>query len=77
MRENGHKNKKRPTKVMLHTSLKNGSGTRMSDWMDTRTCSSVDVDAFQLSPRSPSQVPNNDRQTLPSATFHEQNMSTQ
>merc|ERR1712110_714543 len=46
-------------------SLKYGSGTRISDWMETKTCNIVEFDGSQLSAFSPLQVPRSERQTFP------------
>eukprot|EP01047_Picozoa_sp_COSAG01_P068114 COSAG01_NODE_9771_length_2349_cov_0.980000_1_plen_44_part_10 len=38
---------------------------RISDWIDTRTCSSDETLGSHVSPAAPCQVPSSDRQTLP------------
>mmetsp|Transcript_13397 Transcript_13397/g.57084 ORF Transcript_13397/g.57084 Transcript_13397/m.57084 type:complete len:341 (+) Transcript_13397:381-1403(+) len=55
-----------PMPLSYPGSLKNGSFTKMSDWMDTITCAIVEHDPSHVSPFAPDHVPNNDKHTLPS-----------
>ena len=48
-------------------SFQKGCSTRMSAWMETKTCSSVLTAGFHSSPRVPCHVFSSDRHTLPSA----------
>eukprot|EP01139_Manchomonas_bermudensis_P011915 Amastigsp_a344630_31.p4 type:complete len:142 gc:universal Amastigsp_a344630_31:761-336(-) len=54
-----------PSELSWPGSLAHGTGTRMSDWIETSTWRNVDPCSFHISERSPSHVPSRLRHTLP------------